>query len=253
MIVSEVFKVYLYPDPLTGTGYNGYPYELGEDITSGILNVDIVSGTDTYEGPQEQIDTGQFTIVTRNPAMDPKINPNLKYNSRIQFHDERSGDFFWGYVTDVQVQYQRNDNPIITITGTDIFGAMQRVVIDQDTHDAIMALSTGPTWNGLTFSEFISYMYDFTTKYLVTDAIVGDGPQPAGFWFEATQAFAESQTKQFLQMVELLTVLRRQRWVSWLVDWRVCWFRFGHLRTIELLLHFQWHSLSGWLDGWLDG
>jgi len=119
MIVSEVFKVYLYPDPLTGSGIDPYPFEEGEDITSGIINVNIVQGTDLYEGPQEQIDTGQFTIISRNPNLDPKINTNLKYNSRIQFWDERTGEFFRGYVTDIQVEYQRKDDPIITITGMD--------------------------------------------------------------------------------------------------------------------------------------
>jgi PKD repeat protein len=194
MIVAEVFKVYLYPDPLTGSGIYPYDFEDGEDITSGILNVNIIQGTDLYQGPQQQIDTGQFTIVSRNPNLDPKINPNLKYNSRIKFYDERTGEFFRGYVTDVQVEYQRNDDPIITITGTDIFGAMQRVVIDQGLQDAIMALSDGPTWNGLTFTEFIDYMSDFTSKYLdLGENYIGPPgyPIPWGFWFESTQSFGD--------------------------------------------------------------
>ena len=188
MIVADVFKVYLYADPLVAL--NDLNLEEAEDITSGILNVNIVEGTDTYEGPQQQIDTGQFTIVTRNPAMDPKINANLKYNSAIKFYDERSGEFFRGYVTDIQVEYQRKDNPIITITGTDIFGAAQRVVVSQTTHDAIMALSTGPTWNGITFNEFLPYMNDFTSKYLDLDALTSSAP-PYGFWFNSSQDFAE--------------------------------------------------------------
>jgi PKD repeat protein len=190
MAVSDVFKVYLYADPFVAL----YDVDLdeAEEITSGIMNVDIVEGTDTYEGPQEQIDTGQFTIVSRNPNLDPKINPNLKYNSAIKFYDERFGEFFRGYVTDINVEYQRNDNPIITITGTDIFGAMQRVVVSQDTHDAIMALSTGPTWNGITFTEFLPYMYDFTSKYLDLTAIsVGFDPQCNGFFFPATGSFGQ--------------------------------------------------------------
>lgn len=196
MIVADVFKVYLYPDPLVALA--DYNLELAEDITSGILNVDIQFGTDIYEGPQQQIDTGQFTIVTRNPAMDPKINPNLKYNSAIKFVDTRitgfgeTNEFFRGYVTDIQVEYQRKDDPIITITGTDIFGAAQRVVINQDTHDSIMALSTGPSWNGITFSEFVPYMGDFTSKYVFTEGItLPDGSTPTGFWFDASKSFNE--------------------------------------------------------------
>jgi len=184
MIVSDVFKVYLYAT-------SSPDLSLAQDITSGILNVSIVQGTDLYEGPQEQIDTGQFTIVSRNPTLDPKINFNLNYNSSIRFYDERSEEFFRGYVTNVDVQYQRNDNPIITISGTDIFGAAQRVVVDQDTHDAIMALSTGPTWNGITFSEFIPYMTDFTSKYLQLDMPGGSGATPEGFWFDTSQDFIE--------------------------------------------------------------
>ena len=84
MLVADVFKVYLYAD----SSRNSMSQE-GEDITSGILNVSIVEGTNLYEGPQEQIDTGQFTIVSRNPNLDPKINPNLNYNSGIKFYDER--------------------------------------------------------------------------------------------------------------------------------------------------------------------
>jgi PKD repeat protein len=204
MIVADVFKVYLYADPIAALDDVNYPFVEGENITSGILNVDIQFGTDIYEGPQQQIDTGQFTIVTRNPAMDPKINPNLKYNSAIKFVDTRitnfgeTNEFFRGYVTDIQVEYQRKDDPIITITGTDIFGAMQRVVVDQDTHDSIMALSTGLTWNGLTFTEFLPYMNDFTSKYLDLEAFQNPGaPLNYGFWFPTTGSFG-SQSVGFL-------------------------------------------------------
>jgi PKD repeat protein len=192
VLVNQVFEAWLFPDPISALNDLNYPYAEGENITEGILNVDITFGNDIYEGPQQQIDTGQFTIVSRNPNLDPKINPNLKYDSTIKFYDTRSGEFFRGFVTDIQVEYQREDNPIITITGTDIFGAMQRVVIDQETHDAIVALSTGPNWNGITFTEFMPYMIDFTSKYLEIDGITPPGyPYPYGFWFPATSSFGE--------------------------------------------------------------
>ena len=193
MFVGEVFETWLFSDPASPLEQlYGSPGWLanGENITEGILNVSIITGNEIYEGPQQGIETGQFTIITRNPLMDPKINTNLKYNSAIIFYDKRTGEFFRGYVTDVQVEYQRNDDPIITITGTDIFGAMQRVVISQQTHDAIMALSTGPTWNGLTFDEFIPYMDDFASKYLVTNGWDGAGISH-GFWFNASLGFSE--------------------------------------------------------------
>jgi PKD repeat protein len=193
MLVGEVFEAWLFPDPASPLEqlYNSPGWLAnGENITKGIINVSIVTGNEIYEGPQQGIETGQFTIISRNPNLDPKINPNLKYNSAIIFYDKRTGEFFRGYVTDVQVEYQRKDDPIITITGTDIFGAMQRVVISQDTHDSIMALSTGPEWNGLTFDEFIPYMDDFTSKYLVTNGWDGAGISH-GFWFNASLGFSE--------------------------------------------------------------
>lgn len=194
MLVEQVFEAWLFPDPqsaLQQLYLDPSWLANGENITEGILNVSITSGNEIYEGPQQGIETGQFTIVTRNPAMDPKVNPKLKYNSVIKFRDKRTnGEFFRGFVTDIQVEYQRQDNPIITITGTDIFGAMQRVVVSQTTHDAIMALSTGPTWNGITFNDFIPYMYDFTSKYLVTEQWDGAGISN-GFWFNASLGFTE--------------------------------------------------------------
>lgn len=191
MSVRDVFKVYLFPDPLTGpivNSWDGYgPPEGGEDITSGILNVDIVQGSDTYEGPYQQIDTGQFTIVSRNPNLDPKINTNLKYNSKIAFIDTRVGEFFRGYVTNIDVQYQRDDDPIITVTGTDIFGVMQRTLVNQDLHDEVIELADSDAWDGVTFQEFInlsSFVELFSSKYLTVDNISpANYPQSPGFTF----------------------------------------------------------------------
>ena len=190
MLLVDIFKVFLYPDSESILDSE----DEGEDITSGILNVDIQYGTNAYEGPQEQIDSGQFTIVTRNPNLDPKINPNLKYNSAIKFWDERSGEFFRGYVTDVQVEYQRKDNPIITIIGTDIFGMMQSYLITKEIQDAIMDFSY-EGWGGLNFSDFVFYMNDFTEKYLNLDITVPAGSSPSrGFWFDASQSFSQKST-----------------------------------------------------------
>ncbi len=179
MSAKNVFKAYLFPDPAK----DSYDPTSGDDITSGILNVDIVFGNEIYEGPWQQVDTGQFTIVSRNPSLDPKINPNLNYNSRISFYDTRTnggGEFFRGYVTDIDVQYQRNDDPIITITGTDIFGILQRTLVDQTMYNNIIAMSTGPTWDGIGFEEFCNdiggSIAEFADKYLDTTNLSGLSP-----------------------------------------------------------------------------
>jgi PKD repeat protein len=137
MAVRDVFSARLLIDLGQVTVGQGFLSPVYEDITSGILNVDITYGTETYEGPWQQIDTGQFTMVTRNPALDPKLNPNIQYSSVIDFLDSRNDGviFFRGYVTDIDVEYQRNDDPIITITGTDAFGLMQRAIVSQQLVD----------------------------------------------------------------------------------------------------------------------
>ena len=196
MSVRGAFKVFLYPNPITAAASEDEP-EGYEDITEGIVNVELVSGADIYEGPQQQIDTGQFTIVSRNPNLDPKINPNIKYNARIDFLDVRNetpeieANFYRGYVTDVNVEYQRNDNPIITITGTDIFGALQRTVVNQLLQDEILNYMANrfvtPLLDGITLEEFVNmnnFWNLFTSKYytqymtdstFVPSAIYGGG------------------------------------------------------------------------------
>ena len=127
MLVDQVFSAHLV---LPDSSY--------QDITGGILNVDISHGTEVYEGPYQQIDTGLFTIVSRSSTLDPNVNANVVEGAAIEFRDSRnveagkSNVFFLGYITDIDVQYQRDDDPIITITGTDVFGLLQRTVVSED-------------------------------------------------------------------------------------------------------------------------
>jgi len=192
MSLRDSFKVYLYPDPLTAPAFQQEP-EGYEDITSGIVNVDVLTGTDIYEGPAQQVDTAQFTIVSRNPNLDPKINPNVTYNARIALLDVRNdtpaseAEFFRGYITGIDVQYQRNDNPIITITGTDIFGILQRTVVNETLRNQIITFMTANfRTEGISFQEFVSMeeFYNlFSSKYyneeMMGEAFEGDGGQIA--------------------------------------------------------------------------
>jgi PKD repeat protein len=187
MAVKDVFSVELYKQSTDSF----------EDITSGILNVDITHGTEVYEGPYQQIDTGQFTIVTRNPNLDPKVNPDLKFQSFIRFMDSRNVEegktntFFAGWVTDIDVQYQRNDDPIITITGTDIFGLYQQTVVTEDIeHQArgfAGGITEGPDVNGVSLYYLVNmeswsvaepgtteYIFNATTPGAIEPATPGD-------------------------------------------------------------------------------
>ena len=161
MAVADVFSAHLVIQE-----EQGYPYnlpEITEDITSGIINVDIKFGTDVYEGPYQQIDTGLFTIVSRGSILDPKINPNVVEGKAIQFRDSRNVEegktnvFFLGYITDIDVQYQREDNPIITITGTDAFGLLQRTVVSEGLRDFAIGWSgnIGPDLNGPSLTTLV--------------------------------------------------------------------------------------------------
>jgi PKD repeat protein len=184
MAVKDVFSAHLY------LGDDSF-----EDITSGIVNIDILHGTEVYEGPFQQVDSGQFTIVSRNPNLDPKVNPNLIYQSYIEFRDSRnveegkSNVFFGGWVTDINVEYQRNDFPIITITGTDIFGLLQKAVINEDIiHDVrnwMGGVIGDPDENGVSLPYLInldSWLFNSpATEEYITDATPG-GLDPASIY-----------------------------------------------------------------------
>jgi PKD repeat protein len=180
MAVRDVFSAHLYLGP------SSY-----QDITSGIINVDIQFGTDVYEGPQQQIDTAQFTLVTRNPAMDPKINANVGEGSVIEFRDSRNVEagktnvFFVGYVTNIDVQYQRQDDAIITITGTDIFGLLQRTIITPEIEQACKDWAGGivdePDENGPSLSWLsTSTDWDLTSPATINVIDIATNPSTPG-------------------------------------------------------------------------
>ena len=79
MLVDQVFSAHLV---LPDSSY--------QDITGGILNVDISHGTEVYEGPYQQIDTGLFTIVSRSSTLDPNVNVNVTEGAAIEFRDSRN-------------------------------------------------------------------------------------------------------------------------------------------------------------------
>jgi PKD repeat protein len=106
------------------------------DITDGVLSINTVHGADTFEGFWEQADTGQFTITTRGSTADPNINPLIKSNSFVWVHTKpingQIKNIFFGFITDVNVDYIRNQKQIVTINGTDLIGQINRLLITQD-------------------------------------------------------------------------------------------------------------------------
>lgn len=148
MRAEEYFRIYLINDSNEQV-----------DITEGLLTVDLRTGIDYYEGPFQQPDTGQFTVVTRNPNLDPKVNDQIKYNARLSFRDLRqqgylndNGQFFTGFITDINVDYVPDDFPIITISGIDLTGVLNRILITDEIYEDIILSLDDP--EGLTFEEF---------------------------------------------------------------------------------------------------
>ena len=134
---SEILKVRVYD----GTNW--------QDITSGTLNVNTKYGTDTFQGFWDQPDTGQFSIVSRGSTSDPNINPLIQTNAVISImaEFEQPGPeepyiyytpslVYLGFITDVNVEYIKNEKQIVTINGTDLIGFLNRVVLTQDYIDA---------------------------------------------------------------------------------------------------------------------
>lgn len=132
------------------------------DISNGILSIDIQFGVDSWEGPWQQPDAGRFTIVSRNKDIDPNVNPLIKFNQQIVFKTKDDQNvFFTGYITDINVEYQLNDNPIITINGTDNLGLFKRILVTQEMLDAKIpaGLGNGP-YQFEEFMELVQYYFD---------------------------------------------------------------------------------------------
>jgi|688.fasta_scaffold11848_2 PKD repeat protein len=189
-----------------------------ENITSRITDINIKTGIDTYEGPFQQSDTGQFTIVTRNPNLDPKVNPNVKYNSQIVFYDTRIIDeylptnnfqaaFFIGYITDINVEYIRNDDPIITITGVDVFGLLQKILVTNELEQEAIDFGDPEGVNIETLVELPAFVnlkgasifFNFIMGQQQTGGSAGGGSvlayRPAKFFPKAGEPLLEIITK----------------------------------------------------------
>ncbi len=179
MLVDQVFSAHLV-----------LPDDSYQDITAGILNVDISHGTEVYEGPYQQIDTGLFTIVSRSSTLDPNVNVNVVEGAAIEFRDSRnveagkSNVFFLGYITDIDVQYQRDDDPIITITGTDVFGLLQRTVVSENLQQLGKDYAGGqapghPDYNGPSLNYLVnSVPWQFNTPIQVN--VIQTAATPGG-------------------------------------------------------------------------
>ena len=106
------------------------------DISEGALTISTKTGADFFQGFWDQTDVGQFSISSRNSSIDPNANPEIRFNTVVRLMTEadtaNERSIFYGFITDVNVEYIQNDYPRITINGTDLIGFLNRIVITQD-------------------------------------------------------------------------------------------------------------------------
>ena len=107
------------------------------DITNGVISIDTKTGSDSFEGFWDQPDTGQFAIVTRGDTSDPNLNPLITANSllTITIGDANSASserILYGFITDVNVKYNKSEKQIVTINGTDLIGYLNRLILTDD-------------------------------------------------------------------------------------------------------------------------
>jgi PKD repeat protein len=112
------------------------------DITNGVLSIDFKSGSDSFEGFWDQPDTGQFVITTRGDTADPNLNSLITTNAFLQISRGNPNEFdtglYYGFITDVNVKYNKRDKQIVTINGTDVIGFLNRLLITQEFIDTIV-------------------------------------------------------------------------------------------------------------------
>lgn len=148
------------------------------DITDGIISVDTKTGNDYYEGEWSQPDSGQFTIVSRNPDLDPNESDLIRVNTKISIGYKHYNDApeYWnesnrpvlnGYVTGFDVQYITNDNPIITITGTDFVGNLNRTILDDN------FFTTYPDYAENELVDLETFLWIFNIGYYYGDSSFG--------------------------------------------------------------------------------
>lgn len=144
-----------------------------EDITNGVLSIDTVTGSDTFQGYWDQPDTGQFVITSRGSTADPNVNPLITTNSVIKIFAETifgfNSDIFYGFITDVAVKYNKNDKQTVTINGTDLMGYLNRLVVTQEFIDTNII----PTYPDALVP--VDYLINYATYALA--------PELAGFFY----------------------------------------------------------------------
>lgn len=99
------------------------------DHTDGLLNVEIIRGVQQYQGPWQQADVGEIRILSRNTALDPYENTNIRVNKEIRV-TANDVIIFTGKIGNINVEYRpKGQPPLITISGIDMIGSMQKHIL----------------------------------------------------------------------------------------------------------------------------
>ena len=102
------------------------------EYSDGILKIDIIRGAQSYQGPFTQPDVGQLRVVSRNNQLDPYLNENVRFGSKVKVTADLV-TIFTGTIDGVDVEYRpRGEDPEITINCIDMIGTMQKHVLSDE-------------------------------------------------------------------------------------------------------------------------
>lgn len=102
------------------------------EYSDGILKIDIIRGAQSYQGPFTQPDVGQLRVVSRNDQLDPYLNENVRFGSKVKVTADLV-TIFTGTIDGVDVEYRpRGEDPEITINCIDMIGTMQKHVLSDE-------------------------------------------------------------------------------------------------------------------------
>jgi PKD repeat protein len=102
------------------------------EYSDGILKIDITRGAQNYQGPFTQPDVGQLRLVSRNDQLDPYLNENVRFGSKVKVTADLV-TIFTGTIDGVDVQYRpKGEDPSITINCIDMIGTMQKHILNTE-------------------------------------------------------------------------------------------------------------------------
>lgn len=193
------------------------------EYSDGIINVETIRGSDKNTGIWSIPDVGQATIVSRNPELDPHINPKVRYGNKIRIiGSEDSYEVFNGFINDVSVEYNPfGGDTVVTIHAIDTIGLLQKHYFTEDfcdylrTQNSPYSLGGGVTIADLAFfmnsygeipNVTIFYWEDYEVP-APTNTLAKYAIKPGDNAWDVITQLCQSSLLQISSLQNLLTVM----------------------------------------------